>query len=83
MKNKISFILVVLTTLFIASNCSQNAKVQDQNKATTRETAANKAKDINGLMQADTDSTQTLSTANANSNVNSNADSNINTNTNR
>ena len=52
--------------------CRQNQNVQGRDKANARQTAANKANDTNGLMQADTDSTQTLSTTNSNTNINAN-----------
>lgn len=74
MRNKIVFIviasIVVLSTFGCGRDRSQS--VQDQNKTNTRQVAANKANDTNGLMQADTDSTQTLSTTNSNSNPNVN-----------
>ena len=71
MKNKLTLILITLIASYIASGCSQNAKVENQNNAAVKQTAANKAADTNSLMQSDTASTQTLSTTNTNSNINS------------
>jgi hypothetical protein len=71
MKDKTRLILIV-PIVIAALACNQNQQVQDQNKADTKQVAANKANDTNGLMQADTDSTQTLSTTNSNSNTNLN-----------
>lgn len=71
MKDKTVFIFIV-SLAFTASACNQNQPTQNSNKAAARQTAANKANDTNGLLQADTDSTQTLSITNTNSNTNSN-----------
>lgn len=69
MNIRIGLTLMILTGLLTVGACRQNQDVQDQNKANARQTAANKANDTNGLMQADTDSTQTLSTTNSNTNT--------------